>query len=48
MNVWLRWDPTNEDVTVEDEHGNELPLEAVLQREGAFYLIGPLEIADPA
>jgi hypothetical protein len=45
--VWLRWDPTTEVAALEDENGNDGPVDVDVQRDGAFYLIGPLDIEDP-
>lgn len=46
VKVWLRWDPTTEEAFVEDEAGNESALPLDIQRDGAFYLIGPIEVAE--
>lgn len=45
MKVWIRWDPTTEDAALETEGGDDLdPDFLTVQRDGAFYLIGPLDL----
>jgi len=43
--VWIRFDPTTEEVILEDEAGNDTgPVE--MERDGAFYLFGPVEVPE--
>jgi hypothetical protein len=47
VRVWIRWDPTREEAVVEEESGSELSFYPIdIQRDGAFYLIGPLDLED--
>jgi hypothetical protein len=45
VRVWVRYNPATEEVMLEDEAGNEVGA-VELQRDGVFYLIGPLEVVD--
>lgn len=46
MQIWVRWDPTTEEAVIEDEVGQEYTNRLMVDRDGAFYLIGPIEIED--
>lgn len=44
--IWVRWDPTTEEAVAEDETGNTIDVELEVERDGAFYLVGPLDVED--
>lgn len=46
--VWVRFDPSTDEAVLEDEHGNEPGDDLLVERDGRFILIGPIDLKEGA